>query len=68
MKDLGTISKTLRIGRQVTNVREDVNFEQSIVGLPPGQIMTTTRKMPLVKIKQMKQASWVEISARIMDR
>ena len=67
MKDLG-ISKTIRIGRQVTNVREDVNFEQSRVGLPPGQIMKTTRKMPLLKIKQMKQASWVEIPARIMDR
>ena len=35
-EDLG-INNTIRIVRQVTNVMEDVNFEQSRVGLPPGQ-------------------------------
>ena len=35
-EDLG-ISKVIRMGRQVTNVREDRNFEQIRVGLPSGQ-------------------------------
>lgn len=36
MKDL-RISKMVRIGRQVTNIREDGYSEQSKVGLPSGQ-------------------------------